>query len=169
MQIRPVKQGDLKQVFDLYMEGYDEEDFTDVNRLKKPSPKVMPAWSKRIMGDIKNGHLTFLVAVDGDSVLGFCFAKKKDVPDSELSHVGILGMRVTRDMRGKGIGKAMMREIIKRSRGRFEMLELSVMSTNTVGKRLYGKAGFRRWGIAPRAVKRGRRYIDMEHMALRLK
>ena len=56
MIIRLLRKQDLKQVFGLYMEGYEERNFTDVNRLKKPSPKTIPRWSKRILEDIKNKH-----------------------------------------------------------------------------------------------------------------
>ncbi len=169
MIVRQATPNDLKQVFDIYMEGYDEEGFGDVNRLKKPSPRARPAWIRRLLGEIRGGHLLFLVAVEGKRVAGFVFAKKKDIPDSELSHTAILGMRVTREMRGRGIGTRLMREIIKRSKGRFEILELGVMSSNKIAKGLYLRFGFKRWGRAPRAVKRGSRYIDMEHMSLILK
>ncbi len=169
MLIRTANAGDLKEVFEIYMEGYGEKDFTDINRLKKPSPKTMPLWRKRILGDIKNGHLVFLVAVDRGKVIGFAFAKKKDIPDSEMSHIGIVGMRVASRMRGRGIGQRLLGEAIKRSRGRFEMLELAVMSTNKAGIHIYEKYGFKEWGTLPNAVKRGRSYIDMKHMFMQLK
>jgi ribosomal protein S18 acetylase RimI-like enzyme len=169
MIIRLLRKQDLKQVFGLYMEGYEERNFTDVNRLKKPSPKTIPRWSKRILEDIKNKHLIFLVAAEGEKIMGFCFVKKKDIPDSELSHVGVLGVRVNRQMRGRGIGGALIKEAVRRSRSKFEIIELEVMSINKAGIHLYNKYGFKRWGVMPNAVKRGDKYIDMEHMYLRLR
>ncbi len=172
MIIRQARSSDLEQVFDIYMQGYDEaaEDpyFGDINRLKRPERTVLPAWSKRLCAEMSDGHLLFLVAVDGAKVAGFCFAKKKDIPDSELSHVGIVGMRVIKERRGQGLGRQLMRELIKRSRRRFEVLELSVMPTNKAAKRLYLTSGFRKWGTEPMAIKRRGRYMAHEHMYLKL-
>ena len=172
MKIRPVQKRDFPQIFDIYMQGYAEaakdRDFGDVNRLKKPDRKVMKPWAKKLASEIKSGDLIYIVAEDRKRVVGFCYVKKLDTPDSETSHVANLGIRVVRDMRGSGIGTALIKEIIKRSRGKFEILDLSVMAINRDAERLYRKFGFVRWGTASGYVKRKGRYIDQDHMSLRL-
>ena len=172
MKIRPVQRKDFPQIFDLYMRGYDEaakdRNFGDINRLKKPERKVMKPWSSKLYSEIKEGNIIYLVAEDRGKVIGFCFAKKIDVPDSEISHVANLGIRVTTEMRGKGIGTELLREIIRRSRGKFDILDLNVMAINKGAERLYRKFGFVKWGTAPGYVKRKGRYIDQDHMSLKL-
>ncbi len=48
------------------------------------------------------------------------------------------------------------------------MLRLGVLATNGIAKRLYRSRGFKRFGIEPRAIKRGTRYIDNEYYCLNL-
>ncbi len=172
MVIRPARFGDFEQIFQMYMRGYieanEDPNFGDVNRLKKPDRKVMPAWRRGLCRDIKAGNLVYTVACEGRDVLGFCFVKKVDIPDSELSHVGNLGIRVVKEMRGRGIGTALLKDMIRRCRGRFEIIDLQVMSINKAAEKLYKRHGFRRWGTAPGYVKRNGRHIDQYHLALRL-
>jgi ribosomal protein S18 acetylase RimI-like enzyme len=75
---------------------------------------------------------------------------------------------VGRPWRGRGIGRALLRAAIDRSRGRFELVELSVFATNTRARKLYESVGFRSWGVLPKGIQRQGRPIDLEHMVLEL-
>ena len=88
----------------------------------------------------------------------------------ETEHVGNLGITIVKGYRNIRIGKAIVREIIKRARKRFEILEVNeVFSNNEPAKRLYEGVGFRMCGIMSRHIKRGKRHIDSETMTLRLR
>jgi len=80
----------------------------------------------------------------------------------------VVGMYVVEGYRGKGIGKALLRKTVEGCRGKFEIIVLEVLATNTVAKRLYQSMGFRTYGVLPGGVKRADRYIDVELMYLRL-
>jgi len=54
------------------------------------------------------------------------------------------------------------------SSGRFDTIEVGIMSINRASKSLFKKFGFRRWGVAPGYVKRGKIYMDMEYRYLKL-
>jgi len=89
-------------------------------------------------------------------------------PDAEDGHVGVLGILVERDHRGRGVGRALLEEAIARSRGRFELLRLSVNADNPRARRLYERFGFRKVGSIPRSHRRYGTYVDEELMVLRL-
>jgi len=55
----------------------------------------------------------------------------------------VVGMYVVKGYRGKGIGKALMRKTMEGCNGKFEVIVLEVLTTNTVAKRLYQGIGFR--------------------------
>jgi putative acetyltransferase len=71
-------------------------------------------------------------------------------PDQEDGRVGELGIYVLAAFRGKGVGTALMREILRQaSIWGYTEIVLSVLSTNERAIRLYEKSGFavedRRW------------------------
>ena len=171
-RIRVLKERDLEAINKIYDEGYAEAGrdplFGDYVKLKKPTKKEKEEVSQRIMSDVRKKNCIFIVAEEDGGVVGFAFVKKRDMPDSELSHVGVLGVRVSKDWRGNGIGTQLIKEALKLSERKFEIVEASVLGFNDGAKRLYKRFGFKRWGIAPRFMKRGRRYVDMEYLYLDL-
>ena len=172
MRIRPARNSDLKEVTGIYDEGYEEiktnPDFGDVLRAKRPSPERKKEWAAQKAREMRHGDTVFMVAEERGVIAGFCFVKKMDTPDSEMSHVGVLDIRVRQGYRNLGIGTRLMAETLKRCRGRFEILELFPLRINSIAIAMYRKFGFRTWGVAPGFVKRGKKYIDMEHMYLKL-
>ena len=71
-------------------------------------------------------------------------------PDQGDSHVGELGVYVLAPFRGKGVGAALMKELLRQaSTWDYTRVVLSVLSTNERAIRLYQKFGFatedRRW------------------------
>ena len=170
MQIRNATKPDLIQVHRIYDQGYDEAEedpnFGDYLRLTRPGTKRKNNWIKEMHSDMKNGNALFFVAEENNTIVGFCFVKKKDIPDSELSHVGVMGIRILKEFRGRGLGTTLVSRVLKESKGKFEIIEVYIMSINKASKALFKKFGFKRWGIAPGYIKRGRRYIDLEYMYL---
>jgi ribosomal protein S18 acetylase RimI-like enzyme len=89
--------------------------------------------------------------------------------DLKSKHKGnIYGMFVAPEMRGQGVGRALMLEVIKRVkdfRG-VEQIILQVVSTNASAKKLYESIGFETYGVEPRALKDKGQYFDEELMVL---
>ncbi len=172
MVVRPAKRSDFDRVAGIYRAGYgevkDNPNFGDYLRLKKPTHSTEEKWKKNIYNDIKNGDFVYLVAEERGKILGFCYASKKDVPDSEMSHIGSVGIRVVKNYRGKGIGTQLLKKLIEKCKGKFDILEINVLRNNKKAIKLYKKFNFKTWGIAPNYVKRGKRYIDMEYLCLKL-
>jgi len=78
------------------------------------------------------------------------------------SHICRLGISVHKDFRGRGIGKELMRLLLKFARTflKTEMVVLSVYANNKVAIHLYKKYGFRRYGYLKGGIKKRGRYFD---------
>jgi ribosomal protein S18 acetylase RimI-like enzyme len=90
----------------------------------------------------------------------------------KLRHKGhLVTMYVTPERRGQGVGKALLREALRRIRALdgLEQVLLGVVVTQTAAKRLYQSLGFQVYGREARAVKIGEQYLDEEFMMLELK
>ena len=74
------------------------------------------------------------------------------------------------ELRGRGIGKALLEEAIDRARAitGVEDLMLAVTVGNEQARALYLRVGFMPVTIDPRYLKVGERYFDIEWMQLRL-
>jgi ribosomal protein S18 acetylase RimI-like enzyme len=86
-------------------------------------------------------------------------------------HKGMIwGMYVTPEMRGKGIGKALISQSIAYASGSQGLLQihLSVVTTQDDARHLYRSLGFEVYGLEPRALKVGDQFLDEELMILRL-
>lgn len=88
--------------------------------------------------------------------------------DAENGHVGDLGILVRREYRGRGVGRALLRDALARCHSVFEIVRLSVFANNVRAKKLYTEFGFREIGRLPRAIRRGDGYIDEDLMVLNL-
>lgn len=172
MRVREAKWADFEDIKNLYCTGYDEiksdKNFGDTLFLEKPSTKD---WIDKFTKRYKNtldGNATHLVMEEKGKVVGYCVVTKREIPDSELSHVGDLGFRVMYGYRNRGIGTRLIKHTIKSCRGRFDIINAYVISTNVQSKHIFKKMGFRVWGIAPQFVKRGGRYMDLEYLYLKL-
>lgn len=106
----------------------------------------------------ESGHLV--------GVAGFLREKS-----SKYRHKRILwGMFVAPEVRGHGIGKQLLDEIVERAKHLegLEQIILDVITVNTAARNLYLRAGFQPNGVEKRAMKQGTEYFDTEHMVLYL-
>lgn len=78
----------------------------------------------------------------------------------EDRHIGVLGIGVDPDRRGRGIGDALLGHAVAKCRGLFEVVELKVVAVNARAIRLYRRHGFEVYGQQPRSFRRGERYLD---------
>lgn len=90
---------------------------------------------------------------------------------SKMRHKAVVwGMYVAPEVRGQGIGKRLLQDLLKRSEALpgLEQVHLTVVTTNEVARRLYATSGFRVYGLEPHAFKQGERYLDEELMLFSL-
>lgn len=170
--IRNVRAGDAKEIILNYYSLYDEYRGNPNIGIflfnKKPSYKDEFKWFASLMKGIKSGSKIAVVAEVGGKVVGMCEASRESNGSDKL-HIGSLGILIRKEYRGMGLGKAMMKDIIKKSRGKYEIMTLGVFANNMGAKALYRKIGFRKYGFLKNGIKRRGRYMDEEWMYLNLK
>ena len=167
--IRELMFSDFQELSDCYDSYYEERrenpSFGLTSRPTKPSTGQNWEWFSQFYKGILEGNNIGIVAEVDSKVVGFCEIQRVSTkPD--LAHRAELGISVRKEHRGKGIGTALISEALRKSRGKFEIIELSVYSTNDVAKKLYEKAGFKVFGLRPRTAKRGELYLDEYLMSL---
>jgi ribosomal protein S18 acetylase RimI-like enzyme len=170
--VRELRPSDFSDVVDNYYGFYDEirenPSFGIVLYRKKPSLSDELSWFSGLYKLMAEGDAVVIVAEMDSRVVGLCEVTR-GLPDSDVSHRGFLGISVSKGQRRKGVGRALMRGTLRRCNGRFEVIELGVLTTNTPAKKLYAKFGFKRFGLRPHSFKRGDRYFDEELMRSELR
>ncbi len=80
---------------------------------------------------------------------------------------GVLwGMYVRDDARGRGVGARLVEAVLAHAREHVEQVHLDVSVDNAAALSLCERCGFRSYGIEPRTLKIGDRYIDTHKMVL---
>lgn len=90
---------------------------------------------------------------------------------TKLRHKGLLyRMYVSADASGRGLGRSLIQETIKRAREieGLEQINLTVVASNAKAKHLYVSEGFKSFALETRALKMGEVFYDEEQMAMRL-
>lgn len=130
-----------------------------------PSYSDEVGWFTNLYRDVLSGNALVSVAEIDGVAIGECTVRRAGPPGpSEVSHVGVLGILVHRDHRGSGAGRALMQAALAQCRGKFEIVNLTVLSVNARARKLYEELGFVNVGTVPRAVRRGDRYLDQDLM-----
>ena len=172
MQVRDLAWEDFRDITENYYSVYEEVKadpeigiglFPD-----RPPLSAEGGWFSGLFGRVQDGKSVAVVVEKEGRVAGMCQVDPKG-PVAEVHHIGVLGILVGKPYRGQGIGRALLAGALERCRGKFELVELSVFSTNRRARELYERSGFRCWGTLPDGVKRGERYIDLDHMVADLR
>jgi ribosomal protein S18 acetylase RimI-like enzyme len=136
-----------------------------------PTERARPAaaYMPRLGIDRPDGGQFALGAWQADALVG-ALSCERDMR-LKVRHIGhVIGMMVRPEMRGHGVGRALLAACIDRARdvAGIEMLTLTVTSTNLAAVALYEGAGFRRYGRLEHAMKLGDTYHDKDLMVLHL-
>ncbi|MFJ5767541.1 GNAT family N-acetyltransferase [Lysinibacillus sp. NPDC093210] len=127
--------------------------------LETVAERLEPAKDKFVLGAFNdNGLLVGIVT----------FMRESSV---KTRHKGnVFGMYVAPEGRGRGVGKLLMRELIKRAKScdGLEQINLTVVSNNISAKKLYMSLGFVVYGVERNALKFNRQYFDEELMVLHI-
>jgi putative acetyltransferase len=105
------------------------------------------------------------VALHGEKVLGWCDVSP--VFGHSRAHIGILGIALLPEARGRGLGAALLQAAIDKSWSRgLTRIELAVRADNPNAKALYERFGFEHEGLVRRASLIDGVYHDAHAMAL---
>lgn len=90
---------------------------------------------------------------------------------AKARHKGrIWGVYVRESCRGRGIGRELLVELLKKIRTcpGIEHVSLTVATGQSAARALYVSLGFTTYGVEPGGLKIGAEYLDNEHMLLKL-
>ncbi|MGA8276421.1 MAG: GNAT family N-acetyltransferase [Thermoplasmata archaeon] len=156
--------------FHLYQERAAGESIGISLFAERPSTADEVEWFANLYRKSLERQWFTAVAEEAGRAIGNCTIQPQTArADSELGHIGVLGVLVDHRFRGRGAGRAMMIRALEEARSRFEIVRLSVFADNVRAKELYRRLGFVPYGLLPRAIRRGDRYIDEEFMFLDLR
>jgi len=170
--IRELKRSDFAEYYKNELSYYKE--------LKNDPTFGIGTYGKRLTRkDIKKSFSKLLKAMSAHKSIVLVAVNKKGniVGMGELNsnvwpeapHIADIGYSVVKEYRGKGIGIMIVKELLKRAKGKYEIVTVGIFSSNIASKKLLKKLGFKRWGLGPGFVKRGKLYMDTELFYLKLK
>jgi RimJ/RimL family protein N-acetyltransferase len=124
----------------------------------------------RLAASPANPHGFALGAFDGAELVGTIVLET--TARAKLRHCAdVIGMLVDERYAGRGVGAALLHQLVARARAiaGLESLHLTVTDGNDRAIALYERFGFEREGVERRVLKLGGRYYDKLHMRLDLR
>ncbi len=108
---------------------------------------------------IKNKTSCMLLAFANDQLVGIASVQSKD---KIAAHVGILGISISKEYRGKGVGKTLFRVLVEEAQKikNLKVITLEVFAINTKAINLYESFGFQEYGKLPQGVQYKGEFID---------
>jgi len=164
---REPRETDAVQLMNLINSVIDEP-MSGLLMNKRTSLKDERKWLKHRIEDIKQRRTVMLVAEVDGRIMGNCDIVRRSAKES---HRAVLGIVLLKEIRGKGIGEAIMVRAIELARKRFtgiEQIDLQTFSYNKRAQIVYRKVGFVKTGFVPRAIKEGSEYYGEDVMVLYL-
>jgi len=164
VEIRRLGPEDAAAYRDLRLRGLREHPDAFTSSYEEAVEKPLDSTAERLRGD---GPEAVYGAFAGGVLAGVVGLARE--PRAKNRHKAtVFGMFVGAEHVRRGIGAALLRHVIgeaKRQDG-LAQLVLTVTATNTAARRLYEHAGFRSFGIEPRAIRVDGNYFDKNHMIL---
>ena len=132
------------------------------------------AFSHRNISEVKNSAEYFfsrpeqvIVAELDSEVIGL--AQLDIDPFKKLSHNAFFCLLVSKEHRNKGVGTAIMKELIEIARSKFNVKTLFLdVSEGNPAIRLYDRLGFMQCGCEPRFLKSGLSFVNKIIMYMEL-
>ncbi|MFJ6378531.1 GNAT family N-acetyltransferase [Kitasatospora sp. NPDC092039] len=119
----------------------------------------------RRLAEAEDGPGALIGAFDGTGALVGTAGLKVPRRSRERHKGTLYGMAVARGAAGRGIGRALVRDVLRTAEdGRLRQVLLTVSEGNEPALRLYTACGFEVWGREPRAVLVDGRAVAKLHM-----
>ena len=155
MDVRRLTQDDAEVFREIRLEALDRHPETFQSTYESAAELPLDAFKQRL-----RQYALFGGFVDG-ALCGFVGFYPLKNP--KISHKGLMwGMYVKEAARGTVLAEAMVEAVVDHAKGKVEQILLSVIEDNERARRFYEKMGFEPYGLEPRALKIGERYLGEE-------
>ena len=162
--LRPVQPNDLDKLL-VYINSLVQEKQQDKRtRLftgfeDKFSRRMESRYLDETLAGIQSGKIINLAAeIDGRIVAN---GEIERGSYKETEHYGRLGLTIIPEFRGRGLGREMVRALLREARRRrLKRVQVEFLATNSAAVRTYRKAGFKKAGLLPGKVFRNGELID---------
>ena len=149
---------DLKGLLELVNAIVDDKAM--VSSQAKKTKKEERMWLLSILKNTKKKEGVYLIVEMSGKIVGNAAVERHK--ESAKKHVGVFGIMLRKEARGKGIGEKLLRCVIEEAKKvlKVKIVTLEVMKSNKVALHLYRKCGFKVIGTIKSGVKYYNRYED---------
>jgi ribosomal protein S18 acetylase RimI-like enzyme len=164
LEIRRLTPDDAPVYRALRLRALREHPEAFTSSFEEESVRPMEDSAKRLAG----GDTKFWGAWEGASLGGVVGLEREKRMKNRHKAV-VVGMYVAPEKAGSGVGKRLVDAVVHEAkRDGIELLLLTVTEGNESATALYRHAGFRSFGIEPRAIRVEGRYYNKDHMVMDL-
>ena len=158
-------QADAVAYLNLRLRGMAEHPEAFTSSAEQEASRPLQWGQQRLQADARRPHDLFLGAFAADTLVGIVGLQGRYRP-KERHNATVVGMYVAPEAAGRGVGRGLMQELLRRVAALedLEQLDLTVTVGNERAQALYAHCGFVVWGSLPRAIRVGDSYLAKVHM-----
>jgi RimJ/RimL family protein N-acetyltransferase len=164
MEIRRLTPDDAREYRALRIRALWEFPEAFTSSYEEDEKQPIETWEVRLGGEL----MMFWGAFESGALCGMVGLERERRAKNRHKAI-VIGMYVSQEYFGAGMGRALIDALLAEARSiGLEVLVLTVTEGNTVATNFYEAAGFRSFGIEPKAIKVDGRYYGKNHMVLDL-
>lgn len=159
LAIRYPKDGDAQSMLQYINTLFKEKTFIRFQG-EQLTLKEESKYLKDQLEKIKRNKAVQLLVFVNDKLVGVSEITMKDKVEK---HIGVFGISIAKEFRGKGVGKLLMDTVLKEASTnltQLKMVTLDVFANNSLAVSMYEKYGFIKYGKLPKGIIYKNKYVD---------